>query len=217
MIKAVLFDLDGTLIDTNELILQSFRYAFEKVLNLKVDDKEITKMFGEPLKYSFKRYSEEHLEELITTYRGYNEDIHDTMCKAFPGVITMLDNLKEKGLKLGIVTSKRKVLAERGMKIAGIYDYFDVVVSPELTENHKPHKEPVEKACELLGISPKEAIMVGDSPYDLLSGKSAGAKVCAVNYTALPIERLKKEEPEYYIDEALEIIDIVEKENWHVA
>ncbi|GIM30476.1 pyrophosphatase PpaX [Clostridium polyendosporum] len=211
MIKAVLFDLDGTLIDTNELIFNSFSHAFKSVLNMELPQKEITTMFGRPLKYSFEKYTQDKLEEMIHSYRSYNEERHDNMCFAFDGVKDMLGKLKEMGIKLAVVTSKRKVLAERGMKIAGIYEMFDIIVSPENTEKHKPEGEPALKACELLGVLPEEALMVGDSHLDILCGQNAGCKTCGVKYTTLQIKELEARKPDFFIDNPLDVISVIEE------
>ncbi|WP_160677829.1 pyrophosphatase PpaX [Clostridium sp. C8-1-8] len=213
MIKAVLFDLDGTLLDTNELIINSFKYTFKSMLNIDVSDEEITKNFGSPLYVSFKNYTEDRIEEMIKVYRDYNEERHDTMCYAFDGVEILLSSLKQMGIKLGIVTSKRRSLAEKGLKIAGIYDYLDIIITPEDTENHKPHGEPALKACKELGISTKEAIMVGDSHFDIMCGKNAGCYTCGVEYTALPITYLKEQNPDYFVKRPEELVDVVKNIN----
>lgn len=209
MIKAILFDLDGTLIDTNKLIAESFKYAFKKELNEDKTDEEVSIFFGQPLRDSFINLGEELCEKMMATYRAYNEEIHDTMCNEFNGVTETLEKLKSSGFKLAIVTSKRKALAERGMKINNILRYFDAIITPEDTSEHKPKPGPVLKACEILKVEPKETLMVGDSNFDLMSGKSAGAKTCGVNYTALPIELLKQCKADYYIDSIEELLHIV--------
>lgn len=217
MIKAVLFDLDGTLIDTNELILSSFKKAFKEVLDIEVPEKEITMLFGRPLVQTLGKYSESKLEELIKTYRDYNESNHDQMCRSFDGVKEMLEELKEMGVKLGIVTSKREHLAKRGMKISGILDIMDTVITPESTEKHKPNPDPALKACELLKVNPNEAIMVGDATYDILCGKSAGCKTIGVSYTSIPIKELQRVEPDYFVDEPMAIVEIVKELKMNTA
>lgn len=210
MIKAVLFDLDGTLIDTNELIYDSFYKTFKNKLGIELKREEIVDFFGRPLGEPFKKHAkEEDVADLVAYYREYNESIHDNMCFAFEGVKELLTTLKEKGIKIGIVTSKRAELAIRGMKIAGIYDFMDIIITPESTDLHKPNPDPALKACSDLGIEPKEAIMVGDSHYDIFCGKSAGCKTCAVNYTFIGIEKLKKSEPDYFIDRPEDILNLI--------
>lgn len=211
MIKAVLFDLDGTLLDTNELIYNSFCHMFKEVLNLELPKVEITRLYGRPLEKSLVKYTNdrEELEKMIYEYRLYNANHHDDLCEPFEGVVELLKSLKDKGIKLGIVTSKRKVVAERGMKISGIYEYMDVIISPESTEKHKPEGEPAMKACDILGVKPNESIMVGDSSYDLLCGKNAGCLTCGVEYTALDVQDLLNVEPTYMVKKAIDILDII--------
>ena len=211
MIKAVLFDLDGTLLDTNELIYNSFNNMFKEILNLDLPKLEITRLYGVPLEKSLVKYTKdkEELDKMICEYRRYNAEHHDNMCAPFDGVVELLKSLKDKGIKLGIVTSKRKVVAERGMKLAGIYEYMDVIISPESTEKHKPEGEPAMKDCEILGVNTNEAIMVGDSSYDLLCGKNAGCLTCGVEYTALDVNDLLKVEPTYMVKKPIDILQLV--------
>lgn len=210
MIKAVLFDLDGTLLDTNELIYTSFVKTFKDKLNIELKKEEVTQFFGIPLGDPFKKYTNsENVDELVAYYREYNEAIHDTMCFAFDGVKELLTSLRDKGIKIAIVTSKRRELAERGMKIAGIYDFMDVIITPESTTKHKPNGDPAIKACNDLGIDPSEAIMVGDSPFDIHCGKNAGCKTCGVNYTFIDLNVLKESEPDYFIDKPLDILNLI--------
>ncbi|EIW6612807.1 pyrophosphatase PpaX [Clostridium perfringens] len=213
MIKAVLFDLDGTLINTNDLILKSFKHTFKTILDLEPTEEEITMNYGRPLQEIFKSYDENRIEEMINCYRKINLELHDDECKEFADVDLMLQTLKNKGIKIGVVTSKKSDMAERGAKLMGIFKYFDTFITPEVTIRHKPEGEPVLKACENLGVSPGEALMVGDSPYDILAGKNAGAKTCGVKYTALPIEKLQESKPDFYVDKPLEILELVEKLN----
>lgn len=213
MIKAVLFDLDGTLLNTNELIYKSFVYTFKEGLNMTPSKDEITSFYGQPLEYTFKNYidNKSEIDRLIKIYREYNEEIHDNMCYAFDEVEELLIELKKKGIKVGIVTSKRESLAKRGMKIAGILKYMDIVVTPECTKKHKPHKEPALYATEKLNINPKETIMVGDSNFDLICGRDTGCKTCGVTYTEMDIEKLKEVNPDYFITSPKEILELVER------
>jgi pyrophosphatase PpaX len=200
MIKAVLFDLDGTLINTNNLILQSFKYAFRKGLDLEVEDSEIIKLFGEPLTQALKKYGEENLEGLIGFFREFNEKKHDELAVEYKGVEEALRELRAGGVKIAVVTSKRRPMALRSMQLIKIVDYMDVIITPEDTEKHKPDGAPALKACELLKIRPEEAIMVGDSIYDILCGKNAGCSTAVVSYSEFSREELLRYTPDYIID-----------------
>lgn len=213
MIKAILFDLDGTLINTNDLIIKSYQYTLKKHLSMEISPSDVAKYFGEPLKKTLSRYDENNVSEMIATYKAFNEENHDILCKDFEGIKEALIAIKEKGLKVAVVTSKREKMAQRGLKFLGIDVYIDVMVTPESTEKHKPDGEPALKACEILGISPEEAIMVGDSHYDILCGKSAGCFTCAVNYSELPLELLKSYNPDYFVHNIMELVNIVSNFN----
>ncbi len=209
MIKAVLFDLDGTLLDTNRLILESFKYTFKKHLNINVNDEEIIKYFGEPLKTTLERYSREKLQDMFETYIKFNFDKHDEMTTIMDGVEETLKQLNEIGVKTAVVTSKREVMARKGLKLFNIEKYFETVITPEMTNSHKPDPDPIYKACENLSISPIDAIMVGDSSFDILCGKNAGSKTCLVNYTLLDKNEINKYKPDYSVNKIEDLVDIV--------
>lgn len=213
MIKAVLFDLDGTLINSNDLTLKSFQSTYKEIMNLEPSEEEIRMNFGRPLHMIFKDYDENRIDEMITFYRKVNLELHDKECKEFVGVKEMLEELKSQGIKLGVVTSKKRDMAERGAKLMGIFKYFDAFITPESTNKHKPEGEPVLKACSEIEVDVKEAMMVGDSPYDILSGKNAGTKTCGVTYTALPLYKLEESNPDYFIDKPNDLLDIIEQLN----
>lgn len=210
MIKAILFDLDGTLIDTNDLILKSFRHVFDTHLgHLTIEDEEIVKTFGEPLMGVMERYDKDRAKFLYDTYIKYNEAIHDELTKEIKGVKEGLTSLKNKGFKLAIVTSKRRAIALRGLKLFNLDRFMDVVITPEDTVKHKPEGEPVLKACEMLDVSPEEALMVGDSHNDILCGKNAGSLTCLVKYTALSVDEILVHKPNYVVDSIEEIVELV--------
>ncbi len=216
MIEAVLFDLDGTVADTNDLVYASFRRLFEK-LEIEVEDDIIYSFFGEPLENSLRKYSDTP-EELVGHFRDFNEKKHDQMIKPFDGVVETLELLLEKGIKLGIVTSKRENMAKRSLEALKLSKYFSVVVTPEYTRKHKPYAEPLLKACELLGgIDPSHTIMVGDATYDILCGNKAGAHTVGVTYSMISLDVLKAAKPDFMVDNLRELLPIIEKLNGEEA
>ena len=209
MINAILFDLDGTLVDTNELIIDSFIYTF-KVLKKDVPSREeIISCFGEPIFESMGKYFED-VNEAVKTYREFNLKYHDERISSYKGAKELLSILKNRGFKLAIVTSKNRSTALRALELLGLIDYFDSFVTSDDVDIHKPDPEPVLKACELLEISPKEAIMIGDSIYDIMSGRDAGSKTCGVLYSFMKKELLEVN-ADYYIEDLLELINIINK------
>ncbi len=199
MKKAVLFDFDGTLINTNELIFESYRVAFRSVLNREITFDEILNLYGRPLYPSLMEYGEEG-ERLYNIYREFNNDNHDKMAKAFDGASEGVRILKDKGYLLGIVTSKRLHMVERGLKIMGLENIFDVIVTPDDTQKTKPDPEPVLCGCNKLGVVPGDAFYVGDSVFDMESGKSAGTRLCAVKYSITPHDMLLTFSPDFFVD-----------------
>lgn len=209
MFKAILFDLDGTLINTNDLIVHTYKHILKTHLDIEVEDGEIISTFGEPLKDVLERYGKDKAEEMFNHYIEYNRTIHDELTKSIDGVEEGLKLLKEMGIKIGVVTSKRREGALRGLKLFNLEKYMDIIITPEDTKNHKPHGEPVLKACQMLKVLPEEALMVGDSHNDILCGQNAGAKTCLVRYTALCVDEMLKHNPDYVVDSIVDIYNIV--------
>lgn len=212
MIKAILFDLDGTLADTNNLIFQSFRHTLAHYDILDVSDEDIYALFGEPLEYSMARFKPEEVDNMVTVYRNYNESRHDELIRPFANVQETLAELKERGLALAIVTSKRQAVAMRSLDALDLTPYFDVIVTPELTQKHKPDPAPVNYALNALGVSPNEAVMVGDSPFDIASGKGAGCQTVAVTYSKITPRLLAEAQPTLMIDSISDLLNYVKEE-----
>ncbi|MDK2960686.1 MAG: pyrophosphatase PpaX [Bacillota bacterium] len=207
-IRSVLFDLDGTLIDTNRLIIESFQYTLKRHLGREVPAAEIVSTFGRPLIEGLRHFSPEKAEEMLQTYRRYNEARHDATTTLIPGVRETLSALKGAGLSLAVVTSKRRGLALRGLRLFNLEVYMDAIVTPEDTVRHKPEPDPVLKALELLRVNPKEALMVGDSPLDLACARAAGTYTAAALWSALPRELLLAEKPDFLLTKMTELLEI---------
>lgn len=187
----VLFDLDGTLVDSGEIILSSFRHATKTVLAREIPDDVLAAAVGGSNIYDQMRaFDEERVDDLVRVYREHNEPLHDDL-EAFEGVEHLLERLREEGRRLGIVTAKRRRTVDLAFAILPLERFFDVVVTSEQTEHHKPHPEPVLTALERLGSRPEEAAFVGDSPFDMGAGKAAGVFTIAVSWGKIhSVERL---------------------------
>ncbi len=206
MIKAILFDFDGTLINTNDLIFKSYEVAFQEVFNRKIEMEEILTLYGKPLYPSLMKYGEEG-ERLYKIYREYNETHHDELVKTFPGVYEGVKMLALNGYKLGIVTSKRIHLVKRGLDFLGLSDMFDIIITPDDTKETKPHPEPVLLGCASLEVLPQNSIYVGDSLFDMQAGQAANCELCAVKYSVTPHEDLLKYKPMFFVDTVCELAD----------
>lgn len=213
MIRAVLFDLDGTLMNTNELIIRSFKHTYQTVLGLDVEEKEICSHFGEPLIRTLSAYGEQVADKLLETYREYNSRMHDELVAPFEGASKALMQLKEMGLLVGVVTSKRREMAGRSLAAGGLEELMDIILTPEDTKKHKPDPEPILAACKVLNLKPEEILYVGDTSFDLLCSRDAGAKNCLVRYTVLPMAELMELKPDYVIEKLGDLPQLVEQAN----
>ncbi|WP_372998217.1 pyrophosphatase PpaX [Lutispora sp.] len=207
--KYILFDLDGTLLNTNKLIIKSFKYTLKKHLDINIDDADILKYFGEPLMVTLERFSKEKAKEMFDTYIEYNERIHDEMVEVFGNVDNLLDEITRIGCKTAIVTSKRKALAKRGLTLFNLLDYFDDVIALEDTEKHKPNPEPILEALSRLNASKNEALMVGDSEFDIKCAHNAGVDSVFVSWSQAGDYQDKSIKPDYIIKDISEIIYIL--------
>lgn len=209
--KYILFDLDGTLIDTNKLIIDSFKHTYKLHLNVDISEEEILRHFGEPLIITLRRYSasEEEAQEMFKTYIEYNEAKHDSVVMLCSGIHECLAALKNLGCTLAVVTSKRKKIALQGLALFDLLKYFDVVVALEDTNSHKPNPEPILKALELLAAETEEAIMVGDSVFDILCAKNAGVRSILVKWSAAHGHQGDEVIADYIVHEVCDLIDIV--------
>lgn len=157
--QAVLFDLDGTLLDTHDLLLATFRYTARTVLREAIPDERLMAKVGQPLNTQMWDFTDDPAvhEELCRVYREYNAEVHDDMIRLFDGTVPMLERLKEAGLPLAVVTSKRHEVAMRGLDLFGLTGYFDFLIGSDDWPEHKPHPGPVAHGCERLGWLPRRA------------------------------------------------------------
>jgi pyrophosphatase PpaX len=206
----VLFDLDGTLIDSGEIILASFRHATRTVLAREIPDEVLAAAVGGSNIYEQMRaFDEERAEELVRVYREHNEPLHDDLV-AFEGIEGVLERLKSERRRLGIVTAKRRRTVDLAFSLLPLERYFDTVVTAEQTKQHKPHPEPVLAALERLGSSPDEAAFVGDSPFDMGAGKAAGVFTVAVSWGKIhPVERLVEAGADAIVHTPEELLDVL--------
>lgn len=175
-IRAVLFDLDGTIIDTNELIIQSFFHALKGVVPESFGREHIIPSMGQPLTMQLQQFSGQIDVTLLTqAYREYNHLRHDEMVALFPGVAEVIPQLRNAGIRIGVVTTKMRATTIRALELLGLHDSIETIVTLDDVEHAKPHPEPVEKAIKALGTEPSETLMVGDSSVDMGSAIAAGA------------------------------------------
>lgn len=198
-IKTMLFDLDGTIIDTNELIIRSFIEALQGVAPQGFGREHIIPSMGQPLTDQLRLFSGlEDVTQLVAAYREVNLRLHDEYVKAFDYVNEVIEKLHGQGIQIGVVTTKMRMTTERGLKYTGLFDYIDAIVTIDDVVNPKPHAEPVSKAIGLLGADPSSTIMVGDSIVDIESAIAAGAIAVGVAWS-LKGEQILKEAGAHHV------------------
>jgi pyrophosphatase PpaX len=205
----VLFDLDGTLIDSGPIILASMQHATRTVLGREIAYEELAATVGgQGLISQMQALDAERVDELLEAYRAHNDPLHDTL-EAFDDVLELLPRLVAEGRKLGIVTAKRhRTVALAFDRFPQLDEHFDVVIAYEDTERHKPDPDPVLAGVALFGAEPSQAAYVGDSPFDIRSAKAAGVFAVAVGWGGIHSDdRLLAEEPDAFVRKPEDLLD----------
>ena len=205
-LEAVLFDLDGTLIDSIELILASFRYSTEVVLGAPLPDEDLLRNVGVPLARQMREFSPEHAEELLRVYREHNARVHDEMLKRYSGVEEALLAIAASGMKLGVVTSKMRHMAFRGLERFDLARFFDVLVASDDVDVHKPDPHPLLVAANELGVPIARCAYVGDSPHDMAAARAAGCVAIAALWGAFEREVVLEPGADYALDSASQLL-----------
>jgi pyrophosphatase PpaX len=214
-LTTVLFDLDGTLIDSVRLILDSYHHTLSCHGLEACDDDFWLAGLGTPLRVQFKPWSDDpqRLEAMIATYREYNLTHHDSMVTAYPGAVEMVRAIRRAGYRTGLVTSKNNPGAVRGLKLVGLEDEIEEIIGADDVVHPKPHAEPILLAMSRLGEPVNSALYVGDSVHDMQSGRAAGVKTAAVLWGPFGRHHLAPTEPDHWLEQPgdlLRLLDVVE-------
>jgi pyrophosphatase PpaX len=210
-IRTVLFDLDGTLIDSVRLILDSYHHTLSQHGLPGRTDADWLKGVGTPLTVQLAEWQDEigTIEAMIATYREYNLKHHDRMVTVYPGVLDAIREIKAASIQTGLVTSKNRQGAVRGLKLVGLEALMDVLVCADEVTNPKPHPEPVEKAVSLLGADPATTLYVGDSVHDMHSGRAAGVRTAAALWGPFQRSHLEGAQPDYWLDTPDDLVQLI--------
>ena len=216
MINTVLFDFDGTLVNTNDVIIASWQHTYKHFRGQEESVEKITACFGEPLLITMAReFPEVEPEVSADVYRNFQQENAHLLVKIFPGIVDLLKALREAGYRMGIVTSRTRESALRYMDMFGITEYFEAMVTCDDTTVHKPNPEPIYLGLEKLGITAQEAIMIGDSPFDIKCANNAGVKSVMVDWriTCDSAALITDSVWDYEIKEPMDLLKVLEKAN----
>lgn len=204
----VLFDLDGTVVDSGGIILASMRHATREVLGRDFGDAELMQAVGGPgLEAQMAVFAPERVDELVQVYRAHNEPLHEEL-EACAGMEDVLVRLHAEGRRLGVVTAKRRSTVELAFAQVPVAHLFETVVGGDETEKHKPDPEPLLLAAKRMNAEPAKTAYVGDSPFDIRAAKAAGMHAVAVTWGRIhDRERLEREEPDAIVDTAKELLE----------
>lgn len=209
--RTVLFDLDGTLIDSIPLIIESFHHTFGHFgLTLRSDD-EWLRGIGTPLRLVLAPWAADDamLDAMLAVYRAHNFERHDARVAAYPGVTAAVRVLAAAGVRLGIVTSKSQVGTRRGLRVAGIEEAMEVLICAEDVDNPKPHREPVDRAMARLGGEAGSTLFIGDSVHDMRSGRAAEVSTGAALWGPFRRANLEEAAPSHWLSSPEDVVRLV--------
>ncbi|MBF4694092.1 HAD family hydrolase [Fusibacter ferrireducens] len=209
MYKLIIFDFDGTIMDTNDIIKESLNEASKKFRNSEISSDEYELILGKPLEQQMKDLSETKYEAMTEFYRQYYRANQESRTQIFEGVHDLLETLKNNDVKCGILTNKGRNGLEKGLKQYHIESYFEYYLSAQDVIRAKPNPEGIHKICAYYSVREEDTLMVGDSAHDIEAGKNAGVSTCLVSWTILNLSKLKKLNPDYIVDHPSEIGDII--------
>jgi pyrophosphatase PpaX len=206
----ILFDLDGTIIDSIELIMESYRHTLRTHRGECPPDDVFLAGIGTPLRAQLGPFCKDDAElaAMIATYREWNLSNHDRMVIAYPGAVDAIRRLKTAGSRLGLVTSKNLGGVRKGLALVGLVDVFESLVTSDRLEQHKPDPTPVFTALEDLGAAVESALFVGDSPHDIAAGRAAGVKTAACLWGPFTRQRLAEERPDYWLSSFADLLEL---------
>jgi pyrophosphatase PpaX len=218
--QAVLFDLDGTLVDTTNLILQCFDHSWQSVCGIVPSREHLLKTFGIPLREAMSKlivHSNEEMSDkarddlicrLLTEYRSFNVANHDLLARPFEGAQETVSELRARNYRIGVVTSKSREIAIRGLKLCGLEEIIDAAIFLEDTLRHKPDPEPIRAALERLSARTETAAYVGDSRHDIEAGRRAGVRTVAALWGPAPPGELESATPDHLAASFCQLLEI---------
>ncbi len=205
----ILFDLDGTVIDSVALIRESHRHAVASVLGTSLPDETLVALVGRPLIDQMRQFSVEHAEELLRVYREWNHAHTHDLLLAYEGMDRLLSELRAHGRTLGIITSKSGPTVDLAFDVLPLRHHFAVVIAAEDTDRHKPDPAPIHAAIARLGADPTRACYVGDAPFDIQAAQAAGVTAIAVTWGFFGRDVIESLSPDVIVDTTDELAAVL--------
>ena len=213
-IDTVLFDFDGTVMDTNKVVMMSWQHTFRTLRNREEDPNILVKTFGEPLELTMKKFFPDvPIDEALEVYRSFHRDNFGELITLFPGMKELLHEVRNRGFKTGLVTSRLYSTTMQGLEKYEIKNLFDAVLTADDTDKHKPDPAPVNITLAKLDSSPEKSILLGDTMFDLLCAKNAGVQSVLVSWS-LALRGKTKEDlgeaaPDYILRAPKDLLEII--------
>ena len=201
---AFIFDIDGTLTSTNQLIFDSFNFIAEKYLDRTFTDEEIIDLFGPTEDVILKEWCNEKFEEAKVDYYNYYRENH-SIAQLYPGIKEILQLLKSKNIPLGIFTGKGREASMITLKYLGVHKYFDLIVTGDDVNNHKPSAEGILKFVNHCNLIPEKVLMIGDSVSDVKAAQDAGVKIASALWDSYGHDKVKLMCSDYYFNSVEEL------------
>lgn len=206
----VLFDLDGTLVDSFELIAQSFRHAIRAVRHREATDDEVFSRWGEPLRSRLESMAAPaQIPDLFAAYTDFYQEHHNRLARVFPGVHEMVERLAHLGCRLGVVTSKRRPTTEHDLEVYGLAPFISTAVTSDDVAVVKPAADPVREALRRLRGDARSALMIGDAVFDIRAGAAAGVATAAALWGTREREAVLAAAPDHVVERPDEVPPLV--------
>jgi HAD superfamily hydrolase (TIGR01509 family) len=204
----VIFDIDGTLTQTNELIFASFNHVAEKHLGRRFEPPEIIALFGPPEEGALvKVFGPENLDAIMKDLLAFYAANHDSMASLHQGMDHILRYLESRGVKLAVFTGKGRHTAKITLEALHIAGFFDLIVSGNDVIHHKPHPEGILQVLETFNLEPKDALMVGDSLSDINASRAAGVRIASVLWDSYDLTQIRIAKPDYLFERVEDMLE----------
>ncbi len=177
--EGIIFDIDGTLASTHDLIFESFNHVIKKYYNKRLTTEEIVALFGPTEDVILKEWMKDNYEKARKDYYDFYESQHEEMANIFPGLEEIIKLIKSKKIPLGIFTGKGRDTSIITLKAIKLHDYFDLIVTGDDVKEHKPAPEGIKKFLNAFNLRPEKVLMVGDTNTDVIASRNAGIR-CAL-------------------------------------